>query len=291
MALPTERIGASEVEHTDIVTSVVGPRVRWSGVMSGLFVAVGVLLLMVALGLAIGITALGDPRAATGETAEGLGIGAGIWAFITLLVALFLGGMVSTQVTDRPDRHGAVIHAVLVWVLFLLFIFWLMVSGISLGLSGIFGAMSTLVSSATAAVGLGSGMADSDLTQRLGLDDPNQLLAKLDDPRTASALATATGMSTEEASASLRDLRARLEPMKDDPARMAAEVRNSLAQYSDRAKQRALEAAATAQRGASVSAWVTFGVMVVSLAVAIAGAISGVPSLQRWRQALIGVRG
>jgi hypothetical protein len=199
--------------------------------------------------------------------------------------------MVSTQVTDRPDRPGAVIHAVLVWVLFLLFIFWLMVSGISLGLSGVFGAMNTLVRGATAAVGIGAGAADSDLVQRLGLDDPNQLVARLDDPRTASALATATGMSTEEAQATLRDLRARIEPVKDDPARVATEVRTFLAQYSERAKQRALEAAATAQRGARVGAWLTFGVMVVTLAVAIAGAISGVPSLQRWRQALIRVRG
>jgi len=209
MALPTESTGATVVEHTAIVTSEVGPRVRWSGVMSGFFVAVGALLLMVALGLAIGITALGNLRAATGETAEGLGIGTGIWAFITLLVALFFGGMVSTQVTDRPDRPGAVIHGVLVWVLFLLFTLWLMVSGISLGLSGVFGAMNTLVRGATPVVGLGAGAADSDLAQRLGLDDPNQLLARLDDPRTASALATATGMSTEEARATLSDLRAR----------------------------------------------------------------------------------
>ena len=109
--------------------------------MSGLFVAIGTLMLLTALGLAIGITALGDPRAATGETASGLGIGAGIWAFITLLVSVFLGGMVSTQVTDRPDRAGAVIHAVLVWVLFLCVIIYLIVSGMSLGLTGLFGAV------------------------------------------------------------------------------------------------------------------------------------------------------
>ena len=88
-----------------------GPRVWWAGVMSGFVVAMGVLMLMAALGLAIGVTALGDPRAATGETASGLGMGAGVWAFMTMLVALFLGGMVSTTVTDRPDRPGALIHA------------------------------------------------------------------------------------------------------------------------------------------------------------------------------------
>jgi hypothetical protein len=56
-------------------------------------------------------------RAATGETAASLGMGAGIWAFITLLVSVFLGGMVSTKVTDRPDRPGTIIHGTLVWVL------------------------------------------------------------------------------------------------------------------------------------------------------------------------------
>src|SRR5262245_65001913 len=117
MATPTERIEATVVEGRDIIAPV-GPRVRWGGVSSGLFVAMGTLMFLTALGLAIGITALGDPRAATGETASGLGIGTGIWAFITLLVSVFLGGMVSTQVSDRPDRAGAVIHGVLVWVLF-----------------------------------------------------------------------------------------------------------------------------------------------------------------------------
>ena len=162
MATPTERIEATVVEGRDIITPV-GPRVRWGGVMSGLFVAIGTLMLLTALGLAIGVTALGDPRAATGETASGLGIGAGIWAFITLLVSVFLGGMVSTQVTDSPDRAGAVIHAVLVWVLFLVVIIYLIVSGMSLGLTGLFGAAGAVTRGATAAVGVGG-----DLTQLWG---------------------------------------------------------------------------------------------------------------------------
>jgi hypothetical protein len=250
--------------------------------MSGLFVAIGTLMLLTALGLAIGITALGDPRAATGETASGLGIGAGIWAFITLLVSVFLGGMVSTQVTDSPDRAGAVIHAVLVWVLFLVVIIYLIGSGMSLGLTGLFGAAGALTRGATAAVGVGG-----DLTQHLGLDDPDRVLQRLDDPRAASALATATGMSTQEAQAALTNLRARVEAVKDDPARVTGEVRTFVAQHAERAKQHALAAAASAQRGATIGFWITFGVMVVSLAVAIAGALSGVPSLQRWSHALI----
>jgi hypothetical protein len=254
--------------------------------MSGLFVAIGTLMLLIALGLAIGVTALGDPRTATGETASGLGIGAGIWTFISLLISVFLGGMVSTQVTDNPDRAGAVIHAVLVWVLFLLVISYLIVSGMSLGLTSLFGAVSAVSRGATTAVGAGG-----DLSQLLGLDDPSRVLQQLDDPHTASALAAATGMSSQEAQAALSSLRSRVEAAKDDPARVAGEVRNFLAQYAERAKQQALAAAASAQRGARIGFWITFGVMVVSLAVSIVGALSGVPSLQRWRHTLLRSRG
>jgi hypothetical protein len=254
--------------------------------MSGFFVAIGVLMIMGALGLAIGVTALGDPRTATGETASGLGIGAAVWAFITMLVALFLGGMISTKVTDRPDRPGAMIHGALVWVLFSLFAVWMIASGISLGLSGLFGALSGLAQGATTAVAAGGG----DLVQTLGLNDPNQVMEKLDDPATASTLGAATGMSTEEARAALGDLRARVQAVRDDPARVAAEVREFLAQYTERVKQQALIAAAKAQRSAKMGSWITFGVMVVGLGVSMAGAMGGVPRLRRWRREAVEVR-
>lgn len=278
MAIVGERTGETLDERTNFVPPL-GPRVRWGGVMSGFFVAIGVLMIMGALGLAIGVTALGDPRTATGETASGLGTGAGIWAFITLLVALFLGGLVSTKVTDRPDRPAAVMHGALVWVLFSLFAVWMIASGISLGLSGLFGAVGELARGATTAVAAGGG----DLVQAMRLNDPNRVIETLDKPETASTLATATGMSAEEARTTLGNLRSRVEAVKDDPARVTAEVRNFLAQYSERAKQQALATAAKAQRGATVGSWVTFGVMVVTLAVSIAGAMGGVPSFGRWR--------
>ena len=193
--------------------------------------------------------------------------------------------MVSTKVTDRPDRPGALIHGALVWVLFSLFVVWMIASGISLGLSGLFGAISGLTRGATTAVAAGGG----DLVQTLGLNDPNRVMEKLDDPATASTLAAATGMSAEEARAALEDLRARVQSVRDDPARVAAEARDFLAQYSERAKRQALAAAAEAQRGAKIGSWVTFGVMVVGLGVSIAGAMGGVPSFRRSRRRVVEV--
>jgi hypothetical protein len=288
MAMTIDHPADTVLTHTDVVPPI-GPRVRWSGVMSGLFIAVGVLILLTALGLAIGITALGDPRTATSETASGLGVGAGIWTFITLLIAYFFGGMISSQVTDRPDRTGAVIHGALVWVLFMLFLLWMMVSGISLGLTGLFGTVRTLAQGA-GAVGMGAVAAGGDLTSGLGLNDPNQVLARLDDPNTATVLASATGMSNEEARAALSDLRSRVEAVKEDPARVAAEVRTFVGQYTERVRQRAMEAAAATQERAAVGSWVTFGVMVVTLIVAIVGAMTGVPNLQQWRETFVRTR-
>src|SRR6266508_6099976 len=165
MAIIADGVEETLDERTNILPPQ-GPRVRWAGVMSGFFVAVGVLMIMGALGLAIGVTALGDPRAATSETASGLGIGAGVWAFITMLVALFRGGMVSTKVTDRPDHPGAIIHGALVWVLFSLFLVWLIASGISLGFTGLFSTVGSSTRGATAVAGAGG-----DLAKSLGFDD------------------------------------------------------------------------------------------------------------------------
>jgi hypothetical protein len=264
------------------VSPPVGPRVPWGGVMSGFVVAMGTILLLTALGMAIGITTLGDPRASTDYIESGLGIGASIWGGITLLLASFLGGMVSTQVTDRPDRGGAFIHGTLVWTLVSVFLLWLVGQGISFGLSNLFSALGGLTKTATTAVtSVVSG--DGDLAQRLGLDNPSQIMNRLDDPEVVSVFASATGMPENEAQTTLNQLRSQVEAVRDNPDQVATEVRNFLTQYADRAKQQARQVAATVQEGATVGAWVTFGVLAATLIVAVLGARAGIPSLDAWR--------
>jgi len=111
--------------------------------------------------------------------------------------------------------------------------------------------------------------AGGDLVQTRGLHDATQVMHKLDDPTTASTLATATGISNEDASAALADLRARVDMVRDDPARVAAEVRDFLAPYAERATQQATAAAPMAQRTATMGAWITVGAM------------AGVPNIRR----------
>jgi hypothetical protein len=250
--------------------------------MSGFVVAMGTILLLMALGVAIGITTLGDPRTTTDYVEQGLGVGASVWGAITILLACFLGGMVSTRVTDRPDRSGAFLHGTLVWTLVSVFLLWLIGQGISFGLSNLFSALSGLTQTATSAVtSVVSG--DTDLVQRLGFDNPSQIMNRLDDPEVVSVFATATGMSTEEARSAINQLQSQVEAVRDNPEQAMTEVRNFLAQYADQAKQQAQQVAATVQQGATVGAWVTFGILAATLVVAVLGALSGIPSLDAWR--------
>jgi hypothetical protein len=268
--------------EADRGTPPIGVRVRWGGVTSGWVMALGTLLLLTALGLAIGITAFGDPRTADSHTASGLGLGAGLWGAVTLLIASFLGGLVSTRVTDRPDHGGAVLHGALVWTLTSLLLVWLLGQGISLGLSGLFSALSGLTRTAATAVTT-TATQGGDLAHSLGLTDATQVMTRLDNPETASLFASATGMAPEEARATLAQFRSRIEAVRDNPERVATEVRDFLAQYKERAAQQALRTAAAVQKGASVGAWVTFGVLTLTLIASILGALAGVPSLHTWR--------
>ena len=121
-----------------------GMRVSWGGVFGGVLVALGFLLLMTALGVAVGISA-----AQPGETDTGtLGAGAGIWAAVSLLVALFLGGWVSTRIGAIFDGTTGFFEGALVWVVSVL----LMLCMASTGLGMLFGGASELVGGAAQAL-------------------------------------------------------------------------------------------------------------------------------------------
>ena len=103
-----------------------GVRVSWGGIFGGVLVALGLLLLLAALGVAVGISAV-QP----GATDPGaLGTGAGIWAAASLLAALFIGGMVSTRIGAIFDRTTGVFEGVLVWVVSVLLLASLAGSGV-----------------------------------------------------------------------------------------------------------------------------------------------------------------
>jgi hypothetical protein len=106
---------------------------------------------------------------------------------------------------------------------------------------------------------------------------------RLNDPEVVSVFAAATGMSSGEAQTALNQLRSQVNEVRDNPERVASEVRNFLAQYADRVQQQARQVGATVQEGARIGSWVTFGLLIATLIVTILGALAGNPRLAAWR--------
>jgi len=107
--------------------STEGVRVSWGGIFGGVMVAVGLLLLLAALGVAVGITAVDPQSTQLGK----LGASAGIWTGVSLLLALFLGGLVASRLGATYDRTTSFFEGFLVWIVSLLLVVYLAASGMS----------------------------------------------------------------------------------------------------------------------------------------------------------------
>jgi len=239
-----------------------GMKVSWGGVFGGVLVAIGLLILLTALGVAVGITAA-DP----GQTDAGtLGTATGIWAGVSLLVALFIGGLVSTKTGAISDRTTGFFEGALVWVVSILLMMYLASTGASMIMGG---ATRLLGGAAQAATGA---MQSTDLSGSV-----DQIVQRLKDPKTAQQIARTTGMEQAQVQQTLSRTAERVEANRDDPKKAAAEAKQGMAQLMQNAKssgaleQKAEEVKPAASRGA----WIAFGGLLLSLAAAVIGAMVG----------------
>jgi hypothetical protein len=248
-------------EHLDVVP-VSGFRISWGGIWAGVLTVMGTLLFLTALGLAIGIAAVNP-----GQTQAGtVGTGAAVWSGLSLLIALFVGGMAATRLGMVFDRAAGAFEGALVWVLSFLVVLWLAGSGVQLvanGISSMFGGLGQTIGATMA------GMED------LSAGDVQQIRQRLDDPRTASTLAAATGMPEQDVRARLAEVSRQVDAARDNPEAAVAAVRQGTAEMMDRARAQLPVMAERAQKGASKAAWITFAAMLVSLIAAVGGAMVG----------------
>ncbi|MEJ7930512.1 hypothetical protein WG922_11065 [Ramlibacter sp. AN1015] len=258
--VPSGVIAASAVQR--------GSRVSWGGVWSGLLVAVGVFLLLSLLGLAIGISTA-DVGPGEDANVRSLGIGAAVWSGLTLLVALFIGGMVATATGMVYDRTSGMIEGVLVWVLAVLLLIYMASSGISMLTSGVFGALGSVTRGATSAVAMSVDPAE------LSAGNVDEITSRLRDPKTVQMVAAATGMPQAEAQSTLSNIAQRVESVRNDPAQAAAEARKGAEEIASKVAARAEQVADDVQPYASASIWGTLLALVLALAAAVGGAMVG----------------
>ena len=248
-----------------------GMRVSWGGIWAGVLVVIGTLLLLTTLGLAIGISTA-DPRNPNFGT---LGTGAAIWTGLSLLIVLYLGGMAATRLSMTWDRAAGMFQGALVWVISIVAILFLAANGIGLVLGGAFGLATNVAQGAAAAVSQGGDLAD------LSQGDVQQMLSRLSDPQTVTRITGVTGLPREQVESTLENIRQRVQAVQNDPARAAAEVKQGLAALVPQAKERLAQGAAEAQPEASATVWLTFFALLLSLAAAVLGALTGRRSVGR----------
>jgi hypothetical protein len=124
-------VGGRVVERSVAVPAVdYHDRVRWGPVFAGLVVALSSQLVLSALGAAIGLTTIagsGAPR----SDAPDVGSAVGIWAIISLLISLFLGGWITARACGPMNRSTALLNGAILWATTLAISAWLLSSGVS----------------------------------------------------------------------------------------------------------------------------------------------------------------
>jgi hypothetical protein len=260
---PERRAGERRRDfYPAVLRGIEGLRVSWGGVWGGVLVAMGMFLLLTALGIAIGRT-----LEATGAGTGLMGIVAASWAAVSLLASLFVGGVVSTRVGGVYDRTTGFFEGALVWVMSVLLMFFFAVTGVSTVASGLFG----LVGAPTAPVA----------PQRIDLaaGDVDEILGRLRDTRMPQRISGATGIPENETQLILDEIAQRVEAARNDPVRAREEARRGAADLYAEARVGAQARRAPPEMmeepPASRAAWMTFGALVLSLGAAVAGAMAG----------------
>lgn len=122
---------AKRAETQDVVP--VGSRVSWGAVLAGALVALALSVTLGVLGVAFGLTFHDDVSDGS------LAIGAVIWAILSMMVSLFMGGFVASRATTGETKGEALIYGVLVWGLLFLILPVTVGLGASFGFGSLLG--------------------------------------------------------------------------------------------------------------------------------------------------------
>jgi len=151
--LGSARTAPADLPIERVPTSRVGFRLSWGAVFAGLAIATALQIVLTLFGLGFGLGAYnpGDEKA--------LGIGAGLWAIVSLLIALFFGGTTTGWLAGRLTRTDGFLHGVLLWALSTLLTIYLLSRGLGAVVGGALGAVGTVVRPAVGAVASGAASA------------------------------------------------------------------------------------------------------------------------------------
>lgn len=120
-------------ETRDVVTPEpvvpVYSRISWGAIIAGAAVAMSLYILLNLFGLAIGLS--------VGDGTGTIGTPTAVWMIIASLIALFVGGWVTSQCTVGESRGEAVFYGVVLWGFLFAILTWMAGTGMRMGLHSI----------------------------------------------------------------------------------------------------------------------------------------------------------
>jgi hypothetical protein len=155
-----------EVERTFEQWSMGSPRVKWSAVFAGWAVGLAVHMVLMLIGLGFGAWAIDLQES---EPARGIPIGAGLWTGVSMLIAAFTGGYVTSRLSGNYVRSDGVYHGIVVWGVNWLILAWLTTTAMATMVGGVFSAFGTTLQTLGQGVSSAASTAASHLEGRVNL--------------------------------------------------------------------------------------------------------------------------
>lgn len=234
-------------------------RVSWSGVWGGFLLALGIWIVLAALGAAVGLSTLSP---GTNLNLASFTSGSFIWMYIAALIALFFGGVFGARLAMIVDGAIAWLEASLIWVFALV-----LTTAVATFL-----ASTVLTHSVTAqAVFSEAPQINADLASR----DVPDLLNRLNDPKTVDAFATMSGLPRDQVQSSLASIRERVAANRTDPAAAVREARDGLTNLTAQARANGNTVVQRSVPGSAKAAWMTFIGIVIAWIVTVVGSFWG----------------
>lgn len=273
-------------------------RVSWPALFAAVFVAVAIQLLLSILGVAVGLGLISPVGAA--PQAGSLGMGAGIWWFVSTLIALLIGGFVAAWMAGVRSRFDGLLHGIVTWAIVTLVVVYLLTTA----LGGLLGGAFSVVGSGLSAAGSGIKAAAPQLAQAAGVTpetvqqqaqaylqpadtNPASMSPQDAQKEIAKALATYVAGGPDAAAAKDRIIAIMVAQMKispEDATKRFDQLQARATRMKNEAVQAAKKTATAGAGGASDASYLIVGVLLLdAIAAAIGGSLGRSRSLGRER--------
>lgn len=274
-------------------------KLSWGAIFGGTFVALGIWILLYALGLALGLSSV-DPS--DPGSARSAGIGTGIWSLIAPLIALFVGGLVAARTAGVVDKMGGALHGAVLWGLTTLVGIILMGMALSSLLGAVFSVGKAAVGATGAAIsgvasqggqvgniarsfGLDANDALAPINQRLRQEGKPTITAAQLQAATKDVLNTAVQQGRLDRNLLVSSIAENTSLSRQDAEEIAGRIETQFNQAQGQVGQLGQQAEQGALKAADTTGHVFWGVffaLLLGLASSILGATLGVSKRQRF---------